>query len=105
MVKRAHDWNESLAQRLKNKDFARDFLISYLESGKALKTAFHSVIRAYGVKDLAARVKMPSSNLSRTLHHRSNPTFETFEGLLKPFGFELTVRTAVRRRAASFALR
>jgi DNA-binding phage protein len=55
------------------------------------------VIRATGVKEFSTRVDMPSSNLLRAIHPKHNPTQETLERLLKPFGLRIGLAPITRR--------
>lgn len=49
------------------------------------------MIRATGVKEFAARVRMASPNLLRAIDPRHNPTQATLDRLLKPFGLRLSL--------------
>jgi DNA-binding phage protein len=98
MARRSRDWNEGLAEDLKDKAFAREFLAAAVEDGIPLQLALAKVIRAAGVKEFAARLDMPSSNLLRAIHPKHNPTQETLERLLKPFGFRIGLAPIARRR-------
>ena len=94
MAKRSADWNEGLAADLRDKEFAREFIVALLGEGFSLQQALAKTIRAYGVKEFAKQVHMPSSNLVRSLAARANPTQRTLEALLKPFGLHLTAAAA-----------
>ena len=91
MARRAQEWNEGLANDLRDPAFARAFIQTALDEGLALQAVLGKVIRTYGVKEFSKRVKMPSSNLLRAIHARHNPTQETFNRLLRPFGLKLSV--------------
>lgn len=91
MARRSKDWNEGLAKDLRNPKFAREFLIAALEEDIPLQAALGKVIRAYGVKEFSKRINIASSNLLRAMHPESNPTQETLNRLLRPFGLKLTV--------------
>ena len=97
MARRSRDWNEGLAEDLRDKAFAREFLTAAVEDGVSLQQALAKVVRAAGVKEFAARVDMPSSNLLRALHPNHNPTQETLERLLKPFGLRIGLAPIIRR--------
>lgn len=97
MARRSRDWNEGLAEDLKDPAFAREFLAAAVEDGIPLQHALGKVIRATGVKEFADRVDMPSSNLLRAIHPRHNPTQETLEKLLKPFGLRIGLAPIIRR--------
>ncbi len=97
MARRSRDWNEGLAEDLRDKAFAREFLTAAVEDGIPLQQALAKVVRATGVKEFAARVDMPSSNLLRAIHPNHNPTQETLERLLKPFGLRIGLAPIIRR--------
>ena len=103
MAKRSKDWNEGLADDLQDPEFAREFLTAAVAEGIPLKTALGKVIRATGVKEFAHSVGMPSPNVLRAIHPRHNPTQETIERLLKPFGLRIglaQIKQSRRGRAA-----
>ena len=91
MTGRTRDWNEGLAQDLKDPEFARQFLLAAVEEGVSLQNALGKVIRAMGVKELAARIGMESPNLLRAINPRHNPTQATINRLLNPFGLKLSL--------------
>ncbi len=101
MARRSRDWNEGLAEDLKDKAFAREFLTAAVEDGVPLQQALAKVVRATGVKEFAARIDMPSSNLLRAIHPNHNPTQETLERLLKPFGLRIGLALIRRGRRAA----
>jgi DNA-binding phage protein len=98
MARRSKDWNEGLAEDLQDAAFARDFLAAAVEDGIPLKVALGKVIRATGVKEFAESVGMPSPNVLRAIHPRHNPTQETLERLLKPFGLRIGLAEIKPRR-------
>jgi DNA-binding phage protein len=89
MTRRNVDWNEGLAKDLRSDSFVRDFLIASNQEGIPLCQALAKVIRTMGVKKFATRIGMPSSNLLRVINSRHNPTQETLDRLLKPFGLQV----------------
>jgi hypothetical protein len=73
MRRRTKEWNEGLAQQLKDADFARDFIIASLDESISLKVTLKKVIRAHDakrfarrVKDLALRPRKTSQSVSST---------------------------------------
>jgi probable addiction module antidote protein len=103
VARRSKDWNEGLAEDLQDEDFARRFLAAAVDDGIPLKMALAKVIRARGIKEFAEEVGMPSPNVLRAIHPKHNPTQETLERLLKPFGLRIglaDVKPRKRRRAA-----
>ena len=72
-------------------EFARAFLMASIEEGVSIQLALAKVIRAMGVKEFAAKVRMASPNVVRAINPRHNPTQDTLSRLLKPFRLKLTV--------------
>lgn len=94
MTRRSRDWNEGLARDLRDPEFAREFLLALLDEGFTIQTALGKLVRAYGVKEFAAKVKVPGPNLLRSIDAKHNPTQKTLEQLLRPLGMRLTVAPA-----------
>jgi DNA-binding phage protein len=92
MTKRSQEWNEGLSEDLRDPKFMREFLLAALEEGQSLQVALGKVIRTYGIKEFASLLKMASSNVSRVIDPKHNPTQETLNRLLKPFGLCLAVQ-------------
>jgi DNA-binding phage protein len=76
MARRHEDWNVGLAEDLRDREFAREFLLGAIDEGVPLQVALAKVIRAMGVKEFVAKVGMASSNLVRTL----NPQPQSYSG-------------------------
>jgi|SRR6185503_5293849 len=98
MARRSKDWNEGLAEDLQDPGFAREFLTAAVEEGVPVKMALAKVVRATGVKEFAEIVGMPSSNVLRAIHPKHNPTQETLEKLLKPYGLRIGLAQIPRRK-------
>ena len=91
MARRSRDWNTGLATDLQDPAFARGFLMAAVDDGVSVQQALGKVIRAMGVKELAGQVRMASPNLLRAINPRHNPTQDTLNRLLRPFGLKLSV--------------
>jgi DNA-binding phage protein len=91
MTRRSKDWNEGLAQDLRDASFARAFLLASMDERISIQHALGKAIRAMGVKEFAGKVGMPSSNVLRAIDPRHNPTQETLNRLLKPFRLKLSL--------------
>jgi DNA-binding phage protein len=107
MVRRSVDYSVGLAERLQNMNYARGLLIAAMaEEGLPLQYVLGTVIRAIGVKEFAAKAGMAPPNVLRAINQRHNPTQETLDRLLKPFGLRLglapivPVKTKGRRSKA-----
>ena len=91
MARRSRDWNEGLAQDLRDPEFARDFLLAAMDEGVPVQTALGKVIRSMGVKEFAEQAQMASPNVLRAIHPRHNPTQATLNRLLKPLRLRLSL--------------
>ncbi|MDC0980397.1 hypothetical protein OAQ84_01540 [Bdellovibrionales bacterium] len=91
MSKRSQNWDEGLAQDLKNKEFAREFVLATAEEGLPLLEVLERVIRAYGIKEFSEEVGIAESNILRALKSGANPTHNTLNQLLNPFNLQLSV--------------
>jgi len=91
MARRHKDWNIGLAKDLRDRKFAREFLLGAIDEGVPLQVALAKVVRAMGVKEFAAKVHMASPNLLRALNPHHNPTHATLNRLLKPFRLKLSL--------------
>ncbi len=98
MPRRSREWNEGLAQDLRDKTFAREFLLAAIDEGVSIQVALGKVIRAMGVKEFAASVRMAPPNVLRAINPRHNPTQETLNRLLRPFRLRLSLAPIDRRR-------
>ena len=91
MARRSKDWNAGLARDLTDRAFAREFLLAAIDDGIPVQVALGKVIRGMGVKEFAAKVRMASPNVLRAINPRHNPTQQTLNRLLKPFGLKLSL--------------
>jgi len=91
MTRCSRDWNKRQARDLRNREFARQFLLAAIEEGIPLQHALGKVVRAVGVKEFATGVGMESAILMRTIDPRHIPIQATTNRLLKPFGLRLSL--------------
>jgi DNA-binding phage protein len=77
MARRCRDWNRGLARDLRNPEFAREFLLAAVDEGLPLQLALGKAIRAFSIKEFAARIRMASPNLLRAIDLQHNPTQAT----------------------------
>lgn len=102
MPKRTIDWNEGLALDLHDPKFAKEFITAALDEGLSIQKVLGKVIRCYGIKEFSQRTGMASPNILRAINPKHNPTQETLNRLLKPFGLKLTVTSLqIEKRAAA----
>ena len=91
MARRSRHWEEGLSEDLRDPEFAREVLLASIDEGVSIQAALAKVIRAMGVKEFAAKVKMASPNVVRAIAPRHNPTQATLNRLLKPFRLRLSL--------------
>lgn len=91
MARRSRDWNEGLAQDLRDQEFARELLLAAMDEDLPIQVALGKVIRARGVQEFAVKVKMARPFVLRAINPRHNPSQDTIDRLLKPFGLKLSL--------------
>jgi DNA-binding phage protein len=103
VARRSRDRNEGLARDLRDTEFAREFILAGIEEGIPLPAILAKLVRAYGVREFSKKIRMASPNLLRAISPKHNPTQQTLERLLRPFGLQLSVKkiaSASKRHAA-----
>jgi DNA-binding phage protein len=103
MARRSQDWDEGLAEDLRDPMFAREFLLAAIDEGVPVQVALGKVVRAIGVKEFAAKVKMASPNLLRAISPKHNATQATLNRLLKPFELRLSLAPIPKTKGRSAA--
>ena len=103
MARRSENWEKGLAEDLRDPAFAREFLLGAIDEGVPLQLALGKVVRAMGVKEFAAKVKMASPNVLRAIAPRHNPTQDTLNRLLKPFHLRLSLAPISKPKSRSAA--
>jgi DNA-binding phage protein len=103
MARRSENWEKGLAEDLRDPEFAREFLLGAIDEGVPLQLALGKVVRAMGVKEFAAKVKMASPNVLRAIAPRHNPTQDTLNRLLKPFHLRLSLAPISKPKSRSAA--
>ncbi|MBI3994412.1 MAG: hypothetical protein HY349_00410 [Nitrospirae bacterium] len=101
MARRAKDWNEGLAKDLRDPKFVKEFIQAALEEGLPIQVVLGKVIRAYGVKEFSKKTKIPGPNIVRAIDPGHNPTQETLNRLLRPFGLKLSVSLIDKREKSA----
>jgi probable addiction module antidote protein len=103
MARRSKDWNKGLARDLRDPRFTREFLLAAVDEGVSLQHALGKAVRASGIKEFAMKIGMASPNLLRAINPRHNPTQETINRLLKPWGLRLSLAVVERTRRSHAA--
>ncbi len=94
---RLRDYREDLMERLKNPDYAAEYLAQVLASKDkaAFLVALKDVVEATGGMSLMAkRVGLKRPSLYKVFSKRGNPTLETLQAILGALGLRVTVATA-----------
>jgi DNA-binding phage protein len=101
MARRSKDWNEGLAKDLKNREFAKEFILASIDEGFSIQHALGKVIRSYGIKEFSELTGIPSPNILRAINPKHNPTQSTLNRLLKPFKLMISVKDSPQRKKAA----
>lgn len=99
MARRSKDWNEGLAEDLRDPEFAQEFIMEALDAGISIQVALGKAIRAYGVKEFAKKTGIAAPNLLRAINPKYNPTQDTLNRLLKPFSLRITISPIPKKAA------
>ncbi|MBI3593396.1 MAG: hypothetical protein HY200_00395 [Nitrospirae bacterium] len=67
------------------------FITATLDEGFSIQKVLGKVIRCYGIKEFSQKTGMASPNILRAINPKHNPTQETLNRLLKPFGLKSAV--------------
>ena len=89
MPKRSVSWDETLSEKLKDMKFAKGFILALLDERMSLQEALGRTIRSYGIKEFCSLANLEIATVQRAINVNHNPTKETLEGLLEPFGLAL----------------
>jgi DNA-binding phage protein len=103
VARRSKNWNRGLAEDLRDPEFAREFLLAAIDDGVSVQRALGKVVRAMGVKEFAAKVRMAGPNVLRAINPRHNPTQDTLNRLLRPFGLRLSLARLDQQRSKNAA--
>ncbi len=89
MARRSKEYDEEKAADLEDPGFVRESLMTAVAGGSVLQEALGELIRTMGVKEFSEKVGMPSPNVLRAIDPKHNPTLQTLERLLRPFGLRI----------------
>ncbi len=91
MARRTQDWNKGLANDFKDTTFVRAFINAALDEGIPIQQVLRKLVDVVGLKETSKKTKIPSPNLVRALNPKHNPTLDTLNRILRPFGLKLSV--------------
>ena len=94
---RLKNYREDLLERLKNPDYAAEYLAQVLgqKDKGAFLVALKDVVEATGgVSAIAKRVGLKRPSLYKVFSRRGNPTLETLQAILEALGLRISVATA-----------
>ncbi len=99
MARRHKDWEEGLAEDLKqSKENRKEFFLALLEEGYSWREAINKIVKLIGVNEYVELIgDMKASNLLNQLKEDSNITIRTLDKITKPLGIELTFRDRQER--------
>jgi probable addiction module antidote protein len=94
---RLKNYREDLLERLKNPDYAAEYLAQVLaeKDKSAFLVALKDVVDATGgVSLMAKRVGLKRPSLYKAFSKNGNPTLETLQAVLETLGLRITIATA-----------
>ena len=94
---RLRNYREDLLERLKNPDYAAEYLAQVLaeKDRAAFLVALKDVVEATGgMTAMAKRVGLKRPSLYKVFSKRGNPTLETLQTIMDALGLRVTVATA-----------
>ncbi len=99
---RSRPYKKGLNERLKDPEHVAAYLnAAAKESRDVFMLALRDVAEAHKISRVAIAAKVNRETLYRTLSARGNPTFATFESILKAVGIETYYRARVKRKRAT----
>jgi len=101
MGRRSRDYEQTLLERLRDREYAVDYLNAVLAEDRADPTgdflaALRLVAKAQGlaITQLAHNAQLGRQALYRSLSKQGNPELETLTRVLRELGFRLAVESA-----------
>lgn len=91
MAQRTRDWNKGLAHDFEDLTFVREFVNAALDEGIPIQGVLRKLVDVIGLKETSKKTKMPSPNILRAMNPKHNPTLDTLNRILRPFGLKLSV--------------
>lgn len=86
MAYRSRDWNEGLAEDLKDPEFASQFVQACLDEGIPENEVVAKLVKAYGIAELSRETHIASPNILRIARDPEKARLNTVNRLLKPLG-------------------
>lgn len=96
MTKRVRDYEEGLVEKLKDAEFAAEYLNASLEDGdegadERFLMALRQVAKAHGMTAVAEKSGMARQAMYRALSETGNPELSSLKALLDAMGLRLAV--------------
>jgi len=100
-MKTPKTYREDLLVRLKNPEYAREYLNAALadDDHRVFLIALRDVADAHGMSRLAERTRISREHFYRMLSKGGNPQWETLRKVLDRIGFRLTIDLKLPRAA------
>lgn len=101
MPKRTRDYEEGLIEKLKDAEFAAEYLNASLEDAdegadKRFLIALRQVAKAHGMTSIAEKSGMARQAMYRALSESGNPELSSLRALLDAMGLKLSVEQKQR---------
>ena len=100
-MKAPKTYHDDLLERLKNPEYAREYLNAALadDDHRIFLIALRDVAEAHGISRLAARTRISREHFYRMLSKGGNPQWDTLRRVLDRIGFRLILDLKLPRAA------
>jgi probable addiction module antidote protein len=103
MTKKTKDYESALLERLRNADYAAEYLNAVIEDEsdedfeERFLIALRDVAKAYGITNLSEQTELWRKSLYKALSREGNPRFSTLIGLLHAMGLTFQIASQKKR--------
>ena len=91
MSRRSKSYNEMVAEKMRDPDFARGLVLHSLESGDSVQEALRLAIRSMGIKEFCDRSGLPLQSVSSFAQSKKIFGHKRLNQCLAVFGLKFTV--------------
>lgn len=107
MPKRVRDYEEGLIEKLRDTEFAAEYLNASLAdadegSDERFLMALRQVAKAHGMTAVAEKSGMARQAMYRALSESGNPELASLRALLSAMGFRLAIEQSKQKKALGF---
>ena len=91
MSRRSKSYNEMIAEKMRDPEFARGVVLHSVEFGDSVEEALQLAIRSMGIKEFSDRSGLPLQSVSSFVQNRKKFGYKRLTQCLAVFGLKFTV--------------